>query len=100
MSRRVRVSKQAKADLDEIWEWIARDRGIEAATRLIDADFSLPVQIKFLEPAFRVFLGDLSTLVGTTRPAVIALVHANKNMLLVVKLVSHFVLGSGVAGKR
>lgn len=37
MSRRVRVSDQAKTDLDEIWDYVARKQSIDAATRLMDS---------------------------------------------------------------
>ena len=37
MNRRVRVSRQAKADLDEIWEYVAEEQSIEAANRLVDS---------------------------------------------------------------
>jgi plasmid stabilization system protein ParE len=37
MSRRVRVSDQAKSGLDEIWDYVARKQSIDAATRLIDS---------------------------------------------------------------
>jgi len=34
---RVRVSKQAEADLDAIWEYVAEQRSMETATRLIES---------------------------------------------------------------
>ncbi len=37
MSRRVRVSKLARVDLDAIWEYVAEHESIENATRLIDS---------------------------------------------------------------
>jgi len=37
VSRRVRVSKKAKRDLDAIWEWVAEKGGIAAATRVVDS---------------------------------------------------------------
>jgi toxin ParE1/3/4 len=34
--KRFRLSKLAEADLDEMWLYVARDRGVEAADRLLD----------------------------------------------------------------
>ena len=37
MSRRVRISKNAKADLDAIWEWVAQNSSAETAARFVDS---------------------------------------------------------------
>jgi toxin ParE1/3/4 len=37
VSRRVRISGQAKAELDAIWDWVARNGNTDAATHLIDS---------------------------------------------------------------
>ena len=37
MSRRVRVSRPAMADLDNMWEYVAEEQSVEAATRLVDS---------------------------------------------------------------
>jgi toxin ParE1/3/4 len=37
VSRRVRLSKQAKEDLDNIWEWVAENSTVDAATRFVDS---------------------------------------------------------------
>ena len=37
MNRRVRLSRAAKSDLDDIWDYVADESGIEQAGRLIDS---------------------------------------------------------------
>jgi toxin ParE1/3/4 len=36
MNRRIKISRLAQADLDRIWEFIAKNRGIDSATRNVD----------------------------------------------------------------
>ncbi|MEK7408951.1 MAG: type II toxin-antitoxin system RelE/ParE family toxin [Acidobacteriota bacterium] len=77
--KRIRLSRQARADLDDIWLYVARDRGPETADAVIDAiteRFLLIAQMPRagcrrdeLAPGLRSFPADQHVIYYTRRPS-------------------------------